>query len=114
MNVAGTRALPEPPAGFLALVPGELPPSDFGDGATPTPPELEVLVFVVFVVLAPVLVCVFVVFGVLGVLLVVGVLAVLEVVGELADVLAAPVVLLVCLEPPQAPTASAAINTPES
>ena len=117
MNVAGTRALPEPPAGFLALVPGELPPSDFDDGATPTPPELEVLVFVVFVVLAPVLVCVFVVVGVLGVLValvLVGVLAVLEVAGELAGVLAAPVVLLVCLEPPQAPTASAAINTPES
>jgi hypothetical protein len=100
----------------LALVPGELPPSDFGDGATPTPPELVVLVFVVFVVLAPVVVCVFVV-GVLGVLValvLVGVLAVLEVAGEFAGVLAAPVVLLVCLEPPQAPTASAAINTPES
>jgi hypothetical protein len=32
VNVAGTRALPEPPAGFLTLVPGELPPPDFGDG----------------------------------------------------------------------------------
>ena len=52
--------------------------------------------------------------GVLGVLAVGGVIAVLEVAGELAGVLAAPVVLLVCLEPPQAPTASAAINTPES
>jgi hypothetical protein len=113
VNVAGTRALPDPPAGLLALVPGELAPPDFGDGATLTPPEPEVLVFVVFdvfVLLEPVLVCVFVVVGVLGVLVVVGVLAVLEVAGGLA----APVVLLVCLEPPQAPTASAAINTPES
>jgi hypothetical protein len=32
VNVAGTRALLEPPAGLLALVPGELPPPDFGDG----------------------------------------------------------------------------------
>jgi hypothetical protein len=104
VNVAGTRALPDPPAGLLALVPGELAPPDFGDGATLTPPEPEVVVFVVFVV------CVFVGVGVLGVLVVVGVLAVLDVAGGLA----APVVLLVCLEPPQAPTASAAINTPES
>ena len=110
MNVAGTRALPDPPAGLLALVPGELPPPDFGDGWTLTPPESEVLVFVVFVVLEPVLVCVFVVVGVLGVLVVGGVLAVLGVAGGVA----APVVLLACLEPPQAPTASAAINTPES
>jgi hypothetical protein len=110
VNVAGTRALPDPPAGLLALVPGELPPADFGDGWTLTPPESEVLVFVVFVVfvvLEPVLVCVFVV---VGVLVVGGVLAVLDVAGALA----APVVLLACLEPPQAPTASAAINTPES
>lgn len=113
MNVAGTRALPDPPAGLLALVPGELPLPDCGDGATLTPPEPEVLVFVVFgvfVALEPVLVCVFVVVGVLGVLVVVGALAVLDVAGGLA----APVVLLVCLEPPQAPIASAAINTPES
>jgi hypothetical protein len=39
-----------------------------------------------------------------------GVLAVLDVAGALA----APVVLLASLEPPQAPIASAAINTPES
>jgi hypothetical protein len=107
VNVAGTRALPDPPAGLLALVPGELPPPDVGDGWTLTPPEFEVLVFVVFVVfvlLEPVLVCVFV-----G-LVVDGVLAVLDVTGALA----APVVLLACLEPPQAPIASAAINTPES
>ena len=113
MNVAGTRALPDPPAGLLALVPGELPPPDFGDGATLTPPEPEVLVFVVFVVFVvsePVLVCVFVVVGVLGVLVVGGGLAVLDVAGGLA----APVVLLACLEPPQPPIASAAINTPES
>ena len=110
MNVAGTRALPDPPAGLVALVPGELPPPDFGDGATLTPPESEVLVFVVFVVLEPVLVCVFVVVGVLGVLVAGAVLAVLDVGGALA----APVVLLSCLEPPQPPTASAAINTPES
>ena len=58
------------------------------------------LVFVV-VVLEPVLVCVFVVGGVLAVL-------------DVAGVLAAPVVLLACLEPPQPPIASAAINTPES
>jgi hypothetical protein len=97
----------------LALVPGELPPPDFGDGATPTPPEPDVLVFVVlvvFVVLEPVLVCVFVVVGVLGVLAVGGVLAVLDVAGAVA----AAVVLLACLEPPHAPIASAAINTPES
>jgi hypothetical protein len=31
VNVAGTRALPEPPAGFLTLVPCELPLPDFGD-----------------------------------------------------------------------------------
>jgi hypothetical protein len=72
-----------------------------------TPPESEVLVFVV---LAPVLVCVFVVVDVLDVLVGVGVPAVLEVAGGRT----APVVLLACLEPPQAPTASAAINTPES
>ena len=110
MNVAGTRALPDPPAGLLALVPGELPLSDFGDGWTLTPPEPEVLVFVVFVVSEPVLVCVFVVVGVLGVLVVGGVLAVVDVAGAPG----APVVLLACLEPPQATTASAAINTPES
>jgi hypothetical protein len=75
-----------------------------------TPPEPEVLVFVVFVVLEPVLVCVVVLVGVLGVLVVGGVLAVLDVAGGLA----APVVLLACLEPPQPPIASAAINTPES
>jgi hypothetical protein len=69
-----------------------------------------VLVCVVFVVLAPVLVCVFVVVGVLDVVVVVGVLAVLDVAGRLA----APVVLLACLEPPQPPIARAAINTPES
>ena len=108
--------MPDPPAGLLALVPGELPPPDFGDGATLTPPEPEVLVFVVFVVFVvsePVLVCVFVVvgvLGVLGVLVVGGGLAVLDVAGGLA----APVVLLACLEPPQPPIASAAINTPES
>ena len=50
---------------------------------------------------------------VLGVLVVGGVLAVLAVL-DVAGALAAPVVLLACLEPPQAPTASAAINTPES
>jgi hypothetical protein len=94
----------------LALVPGELPPPDFGDGWTLTPPESEVLVFVVFVVLEPGLVCVFVVVGVLGVLVVGGVLAVVDVAGAPG----ASVVLLACLEPPQAPTASAAINTPES
>lgn len=44
------------------------------------------------------------------VLVVVDVLAVLDVAGGLA----APVVLLACLEPPQPPIASAAINTPES
>jgi hypothetical protein len=75
-----------------------------------TPPEPEVLVFVVFVVLERVLVCVVVLVGVLGVLLVGGVLAVLDVAGGLA----APVVLLACLEAPQPPIASAAINTPES
>jgi hypothetical protein len=32
VNVAGTRALLDPPAGLLALVPGELPPLAFGDG----------------------------------------------------------------------------------
>jgi hypothetical protein len=60
--------------------------------------------------LEPVLVWVFVVVGVLAVLVVGGVVAVLDVVGALA----APVVLLACLEPPQPPIASAAINTPES
>ena len=116
VNVAGTRALLDPPAGFLTLVPGELPPPDVDDGATPTPPEPEVLVFVVFVVLAPVLVCVFVVVGVLVVLVVVGVFAVLDVldVFDVAGGLAAPVVLLAGFEPPQPPIASAAINTPES
>jgi hypothetical protein len=116
VNVAGTRALLDPPAGFLTLVPGELPPPDVDDGATPTPPEPEVLVFVVFVVLAPVLVCVFVVVVVLVVLVVVGVFAVLDVLDvlDVAGGLAAPVVLLAGFEPPQPPIASAAINTPES
>lgn len=69
------------------------------------------LVVGVFVVLAPVLVCVFsVVVGVLDVVVVVAVLAVLVVTGGVD----APVVLLACLEPPQPPIASAAINTPES
>jgi hypothetical protein len=113
VNVAGTRALLDPPAGFLTLVPGELPPPDVDDGATPTPPEPEVLVFVVFVVLAPVLVCVFVVVGVLVVLVVLGVLDVLDVL-DVAGGLAAPAVLLAGFEPPQPPIASAAINTPES
>jgi hypothetical protein len=60
--------------------------------------------------LEPVLVCVFVVVGVLGVLAEVDVL---DVVGGLA-VVAELVVLVVCFEPPQPATASAAINTPES
>jgi len=70
-----------------------------------------VLVVGVFVVLAPVLVCVFaVVVGVLDVDVLVAVLAVLVVAAGVD----APVVLLACLEPPQPPIASAAINTPES
>jgi hypothetical protein len=61
--------------------------------------------------LAPVLFCVFaVVVGVLDVVVLVAVLAVLVVAGGID----APVVLLACLEPPQPPIASAAINTPES
>jgi hypothetical protein len=48
--------------------------------------------------------------GTVDVLVVGGVLAVLDVAGTVA----APVVLLACLEPPQPPIATAAINTPES
>jgi len=48
--------------------------------------------------------------GAVDVLVVGAVLAVLDVAGGLA----APVVLLACLEPPQPPIASRAINTPES
>jgi hypothetical protein len=111
VNVAGTRASPEPPAGLDAAVPGELPPPEPVDGCALTPPELGTLV------------CVFgfglgfclrfggaVAVAVLGE---VGVLAVLDVAVELV-VVAALVVLLACLEPPQPPIASAAINTPES
>jgi hypothetical protein len=48
--------------------------------------------------------------GAVDVLVVGAAVDVLDVAGGLA----APVVLLACLEPPQPPIASAAINTPES
>lgn len=32
LKVAGTRALPKPPGGCDAAVPGELPPPEAGDG----------------------------------------------------------------------------------
>ena len=111
MNVAGTRALPEPPAGFLTLVPDEAPPPDFGDGWALTPPELEALVLALALALC------FggaVVVDVLEVGVVAGVLAVLDVVVGLA-VVAVPV--LAGFDPPQPAIASAAINrleTPES
>jgi hypothetical protein len=107
VNVAGTRALLDPPAGLLTLVPGELPPLEPDDGCGLTPPELDVVglgLGLGFDLRGAVAV------DVLGVLVVGGVLAVLDVAGGLA----APVVLLACLEPPQPPIASAAINTPES
>ena len=110
VNVAGTRASPAPPAGLDAAVPGELPPPEPVDGCGLTPPELGALVLVFG-------------FGLglgfcsrLGGAVavdVLGAVGVLAVAGELG-VVAAPVVLLACLEPPQPPIASAAINTPES
>lgn len=114
MNVAGTRALLDPPAGFRTLVEGERPelPVTAG-GCGLTPPELEVVAgFGLLVVVLAVLVVVF------GVLVVAadGVLAELEVLVE-AGVLAGLVVLAAldalalvdaCFEPPQA-TSSAAV-----
>jgi hypothetical protein len=91
-----------------AAVPGELPPLEPDDGCGLTPPELGLLVLVLGLGFGFGLVFGF---GVaVDVLVVGGVLAVLDVAGAVA----APVVLLVCLEPPQPPIASAAINTPES
>ena len=46
VNVAGTRAFAEPPAGVPAEGPGELSPSEPFDGWALTPPELDVLVVV--------------------------------------------------------------------
>ena len=109
MNVAGTRALLEPPAGLDAAVPGELPPLelpplelDAGWGLAP--PELGLVVLVRL--------------GrdFLEVVLVVGVL-VDDVVLEVADAgagLAAVELLVAFFEPPQPAIASAAINAPES
>jgi hypothetical protein len=110
VNMAGTRALPAPPAGLDAAVPGEPPPLEPDDGWGLTPPELEVLVSVFGVDFGFGFGLRFDFDGAVDVLVVGGVLAVLEV----ADGLAAVVVLLACLEPPQPPIASAAINTPES
>ncbi|MGZ4251060.1 MAG: hypothetical protein ACXVUE_22490 [Solirubrobacteraceae bacterium] len=96
----------------MALVPGELPPLEPDDGSGLTPPELELLVLVFAFAFG---LCLGLGFGfgfggAVDVLVVGGVLAVLDVAGGLA----APVVLLTCLEPPQPAIASAAINTPES
>jgi hypothetical protein len=48
VNVAGTRALLEPPAGLDTDVPGELPPLEPDDGSALTPPELEVVFVLAF------------------------------------------------------------------
>ena len=109
-NVAGTRALPAPPAGLDEAVPGEPPPLEPDDGCGLTPPELEVLVCVFGAGFGFGFGLRFDFGGAVDVLVVGAVLAVLDVAGGLA----APVVLLACLEPPQPPITSAAINTPES
>ena len=112
VNVAGTRASPAPPAGLDADAPGELPPPEPVDGCGLTPPELGALVLVFG-------------FGLglgLGFCSRLGGAVAVDVLGEVGalavvvelGVVAAPVVLLACLEPPQPPIASAAINTPES
>ena len=110
VNVAGTRALAEPPAGFLTLVPCDPPPAD-GCGETPPDPE-PVVVWGL---------------GVVARVLVVGgdVSAVAVAVGEVeVEVLAVVVafelvgalevveleLLADCLEPPQPAIAAAAAS----
>lgn len=108
-NVAGTRALLDPPAGFGAFVPGELAPEDEVGGWALTPPEPDCLDGFGF--FAGVLVVCDGVLGVLGVLVVVVVLVVL--VDACAGALGV-VELLEWLDPPHAESASAAINDPEN
>jgi hypothetical protein len=119
MNVAGTRALLEPPAGLLTLVPGEplpAPLSVLDVGCALTPPDAEVVdVFVgagvlvelgvlvgLGVLAAPVLVVVPVVLAALGVLGVLGALAAEDAAEEVVD----------CLEPPHAASSAAAAKAP--
>jgi hypothetical protein len=116
VNVAGTRALLDPPAGFWTLLEDERPelPVTAG-GCGLTPPELEVVAGFDLVVVVVVVVAVLVVLR--GVLVVAadGVLAELEVLvegGALPElfVLAALDVLELvdaCFEPPQAAISAA-------
>jgi hypothetical protein len=108
VNVAGTRALPDPPAGPAD---GELPPPDEGWALTPPDPEVVGVLVGAFDVVLGLLV---VVLGVLlGVVAAVGVLdevAVLETSGALAVL----ELVVACVEPPHPATASTASNAPES
>jgi hypothetical protein len=108
-NDAGTRALLDPPAGFGAIVPRELPPEEEVGGWALTPPDPDGLDGFGF--FAGVLV---VCDGVLGVLVVVVVLGVLGVLVDAGAGALAVVELLEWLDPPHAASASEAINAPEN
>ena len=108
VNVAGTRALAEPPAGFLTLVPCDPPPAD---GCGETPPDPEPVVVWALGVVARVLVVGGDVSAVAVGEVEVGVLAVVvafELVGALEVVELE--LLADCLEPPQPAIAATATS----